>query len=134
MRDRYATTNAAEPNVMPAAVGEDIRAERRDSTLRAKHAGPRRSGAPLTQCRKWSQPWGWSDHGADLEVAKEALLYGPTYLERHFTIKGARSAEWDTYPAEFRELRKHAEAVAWEGQPEHVAACEKYLNRWQGEK
>lgn len=92
-----------------------------------------RSLARLTQVASITcpdLPWGWSDHAEGIELAKEALLYGPTYLERHFTIKGARNAAWDTWPSDFRALRDFAESVAWEGTTDHSEACAKYLNRW----
>jgi len=79
----------------------------------------------------------WSDHGNTLEVAKEAILYGATYVERHFTLPfrtGARRSAWDSEAAGIRELRDHAESCAWEGTDAHKDACEKYLTRWTGEK
>lgn len=88
--------------------------------------------ARLTQTNK-SGVWGWSDHGENVEVAKEAILHGATYVERHFTLRraGARQSAWDSY--DLSELRKHAEECAWEDTPEHQAACDKYLNRWSGQ-
>jgi sialic acid synthase SpsE len=89
--------------------------------------------ALLTQCDKFDQ-WGWSDHGADLEVAKEAMLHGATYVERHFSYgKEARWQAWDTDVEGLKELRKHADDCAWEGTESHQAACAAYLGRWGSE-
>ena len=92
--------------------------------------------ARLTQANKTRDRWGWSCHGDNLEVCKEAILHGATYVERHFNIHdGPREfAEWDTDVDGFRELRAFAETAAWENSPEHEAACKKYLNRWTGDQ
>jgi sialic acid synthase SpsE len=77
--------------------------------------------------------WGWSDHGDTLEVAKEAILHGATYLERHYTLgvgRGCRHDAWDTSYDQLKELRTFAEACAWKGTAEHTAACKTYLGRW----
>lgn len=89
-------------------------------------------GLAVLTNRLKSMPFGWSDHGDSLEVAKEAILHGATYVERHFNIHdGPRDfAEWDTDADGFAELRAFAEQAAWEGTPEHEAACKTYLNRW----
>jgi sialic acid synthase SpsE len=77
--------------------------------------------------------WGWSDHGDDLEVVKEAICEGAAFVERHFNADqfGARRVEaWDSGPSGIRELRKHAEACQWTGAPEWQQARDKYIGRW----
>jgi N,N'-diacetyllegionaminate synthase len=77
--------------------------------------------------------WGWSDHGDDLEVAKEAICEGAAFVERHFNADafGARRVEaWDSGPSGIRELRRHAEACQWTGAPEWQQARDKYIGRW----
>jgi sialic acid synthase SpsE len=93
--------------------------------------------ARLMQARVYHQPgrtFGWSDHGENIEVCKEAALHGATYIERHFSMPFApRQSAWDSDAASLRELRDFCESVAWEGQPEHTDACAKYLTRWSGQ-
>ncbi len=75
--------------------------------------------------------WGWSCHGENIEVCKEAALHGATYVERHFSMPFAkRISAWDSDAESFRELRDFADECAWEGTAEHQAACDKFLTRW----
>jgi sialic acid synthase SpsE len=77
--------------------------------------------------------WGWSDHGTDIEVAKEAICEGAAFVERHFNSEefGARRVEaWDSGPQEIRALRQHAEICQWAASPEWELARTKYLGRW----
>ena len=78
--------------------------------------------------------WGWSDHGENLEVAKEAILHGATYVERHYTLgigKGCRHDAWDTSYDQLRELRKFADDCAWgAGVKEYDDAVKRFVGRW----
>ena len=97
----------------------------------SQYPTPYMRGLAALMQRPSGLPFSWSDHGADLEVAKEAILHGATYLERHFSHgKEARWSKWDSDQAGLRELRDHAEACAWEGTDAHKAACAAYLGRW----
>jgi sialic acid synthase SpsE len=90
-----------------------------------------RNYARLLQVPKAAPPWGWSDHQEGLSTAYAALMYGPRYLERHFTLPHAgRRHTWDTIPADYLVLRKYAESVAWEGTPDQREAVDRYRHRW----
>jgi sialic acid synthase SpsE len=79
-------------------------------------------------------PWGWSDHGEDIEVCKEAALHGATYIERHFSMPFAkRISAWDSDATSLRELRDFCDSVAWEGTKAHTDACDKFITRWSGQ-
>jgi sialic acid synthase SpsE len=79
--------------------------------------------------------WGWSDHGENTEVAKEAILRGATYVEVHYTLgvgRGCRHDLWDRDKTQLADLRKFAESCAWgPGVPEYDAAVKKYIGRWE---
>jgi N,N'-diacetyllegionaminate synthase len=90
---------------------------------------PERARARLLQANKYCA-WGWSDHGIGIAVCQEAMDYGATYMEKHFSLPGGRQAFWDASADDLRELRRHAEAVAWEGTAEHAEASAKFLGRW----
>ena len=88
--------------------------------------------ARLKQSDK-SGVWGWSDHGENLEVAKEAMLEGATYLERHYSLgvgRGCRWSAWDTSYDQLKELRLFAEDCSWEGSKAHGEAVAQYIGRW----
>jgi N,N'-diacetyllegionaminate synthase len=96
-----------------------------------------RGYAALMQAHKQGH-WGWSDHGDNLEVAKEAMCQGAEYVERHFNFNDMRNrggrpfADHDTSPAMFAELRSHAEACAWGlGNSAYDAARQSYVGRWR---
>jgi sialic acid synthase SpsE len=89
--------------------------------------------AKLTQIHK-TGVWGWSDHGEDIEVCKEAALHGATYIERHFSMPFAkRISAWDSDATSLRELRDFCDSVAWEGTKAHTDACDKFITRWSGQ-
>lgn len=94
-----------------------------------------RALARLTQADK-SGTWGWSDHGEDLEVAKEAILYGASYVEVHYTLgigKGCRHDAWDRDRTQLQQLRDFAESCAWEpGIAAYDDAVKKFVGRWDG--
>lgn len=81
--------------------------------------------------------WGWSDHGDNLEVAKDAMCHGAAFVERHFNFSDMRArggrpfADHDTSPAMFHELRVHAEACAWTGTAAWASSRDAYVGRWR---
>lgn len=95
-----------------------------------------RGYSTLMQCDKRGV-WGWSDHGEDLEVAKEAICYGASFVERHFNFANMRHrggrpfSDWDTTPEQFRTLRLHAEECAWVGTAQWKLAQDRYIGRWR---